>query len=375
MYNTSRRCRQLILFICALPFCATAHVPTVAERMQEAALELLQSLDAAQRSVVQYAWDDAARFRWSNLPASMVAPDGIRMVDLDDTQRQAVFRLLAASLSSQGYAKVTGIVRSDDVLRETMSPQVVANPTTDDEKFLAFLVAGYFSGNYGVAIYGDPAGSTWGWQIDGHHVGANFTVADGLVSFTPLFLGSNPMRLQSGPMAGWMPLPLEGRRGLDLLNSLDEEQRATAIISDEKPADILSGPGRQDSLSEYEGLKADRLSAPQMRLLKQLVAEYALNGATGDELIAVIEAADWEELHFSWHGPTGRDDAFYYRVHGPRVLIEYSRLNPNHEHTILRDPRNDFGADWLGKHYSESHPPLDKVMEDFRERAGIRSDD
>lgn len=374
--NDVRRCyRQLFVLICALPFCAAADTPTVAERMQEAALELLQSLDRAQKSAAHFAWDDAARFRWSNLPASMVEPDGIRMVDLDDTQRQAVFRLLAASMSSQGYAKVAGIVHSDDVLRETMSPKVAANPSTDDEKFLALLVPGYFSGNYGVAIYGDPAGDTWGWQIDGHHVGANFTVADGVVGFTPLFLGSNPMRVQSGPMAGWMPLPLEGRLGLDLLDSLDAEQRRAAIVSDEKPRDILSGPGRMDSLSEYEGLKADRLSVSQMRQLRQLVAEYALNGATGDELMKVIDESDWEGLHFSWHGPTGRDDVFYYRVHGPRVLIEYSRMDANHEHTILRDPRNDFGADWLGKHYSESHPTIDKVMESFRERAGIRSDD
>jgi len=375
MNNVGRCCRQLIVLMCALPFCAAADVTTVAEQMQEAALELLQSLDESQRSVAQYAWDDAARFRWSNLPASMVEPDGIRLVNLDDAQRQIVFRLLAASMSSQGYAKVTGIVRSDDVLRETMSPRVVADPSTDDEKFFAFLVAGYYSGNYGVAIYGDPAGSPWGWQIDGHHIGANFTVVDGDVAFTPLFLGSNPMRLQSGPMAGWMPLPLEGRRGLDLLNSLDEAQRATAIISDEKPGDILSGPGRKDSLSEYEGLKADHLSALQMGLLKQLVAEYVLNGATGDELIEAIDEADWNELHFSWHGPTGRDDPFYYRVHGPRVLIEYSRLDANHEHTILRDPSNDYGEDWLGKHYSESHPTMDKVMESFRERAGIHSDE
>ena len=375
MNKIIRCCRQLFVLFLALPFCAAADTPTVDARMQEAALELLQSLDDEQRSVAHFAWDDAGRFRWSNLPASMVEPDGIRMVDLDDAQRQAVFHLLAESMSSQGYAKVAGIVRSDDVLRESMAPQVAANPSNDNEKFLALLVPGYFSGNYGVAIYGDPAGDTWGWQIDGHHVGANFTVADGVVGFTPLFLGSNPMRVQSGPMAGWMPLPLEGRRGLDLLNSLDEEQRAAAIVSDDKPGDILSGPGRMDSLSEYEGLKADRLSVPQMRLLRQLVAEYALNGATGDELIKVIDEAGWEELHFSWRGPTGRDGVFYYRVHGPRVLIEYSRQDANHEHTVLRDPQNDFGADWLGKHYSESHPTIDEVMKSFRERAGIRSDD
>lgn len=367
--------QALFGLIIAIPLCATADVPGVAERMQEAALDLLQSLDPGQRDAAQFPWDDAARFRWSNLPASMVEPDGIKMIDLDAAQKAAVYRLLAASMSSQGYAKVVGIVRSDDVLRDQMMPSVVAEPATDDEKFRSFLVNGYYSGNYGVAIYGDPAGDTWGWQIDGHHVGANFTVVDGEAGFTPLFLGSNPMRVQEGPMAGWMPLPLEGQLALDLVNSLSAEQRSVAIVSGEKPDDVISGPGRMDSLSEHEGIKADRLSVAQMRLLRQLVAEYAMNGATGDRLMDVIDSADWEELYFSWRGPTGRNDVFYYRVHGPRVLIEYSRQDANHEHTVLRDPENDFGADWLGEHYTESHPSLDDVFESFRRRAGIRTDD
>lgn len=374
--NRTRYYRQAVFaLITAIPLCATAEVPSVAERMQEAALDFLQSLGAEQREAAQFPWDDAARFRWSNLPASMVEPDGIKMNALDDQQKTAVYRLLAVSMSSQGYAKVVGIVRSDDLLREQMMPSVVANPASDDEKFRALLVNGYYSGNYAVAVYGDPAGETWGWQIDGHHVGANFTVADGEAGFTPLFLGSNPMRVQEGPMAGWMPLPHEGRLAHDLVNSMSAEQRSEAVVSQEKPDDILSGPGRMGSLSEYEGIKADRLTVPQMRLLRQLVAEYAMNGATGDRLVDIIDNAGWEELHFSWRGPTGRNDVFYYRVHGPRVLIEYSRQDANHEHTVLRDPENDFGADWLGRHYTESHPNLDDVFESFRRRAGIRTDD
>lgn len=56
----------------------------------------------------------------------------------------------------------------------------------------------------------------------------------------------------------------------------------------------------------------------------------------------------------------------YYRVHGPRILIEYIRQNNNHDHTIVRDPKNDYGEDWLGKHYEEHHPSMKEAMEHTR---------
>ena len=38
-------------------------------------------------------------------------------------------------------------------------------------------------------------------------------------------------------------------------------------------------------------------------------------------------------------------DAWYYRIHGPRVFIEFSHMNPNatHVHSVLRDPEDDYG--------------------------------
>ena len=57
--------------------------------------------------------------------------------------------------------------------------------------------------------------------------------------------------------------------------------------------------------------------------------------------------------------------AVYYRVHGPTILIEYDNVvppgggnrpnDPNHIHTVLRSPGNDFGEDWLKRHHQEHH--------------------
>jgi len=36
----------------------------------------------------------------------------------------------------------------------------------------------------------------------------------------------------------------------------------------------------------------------------------------------------------------------------------------------VRDPRNDYGEDWLGKHCAEHHPSMEQAMENARRAAG-----
>jgi hypothetical protein len=179
------------------------------------------------------------------------------------------------------------------------------------------------------------------------------------------------MAIESGRYAGRMVLSHEGQRGVDLMQSLDEAQQQTALIHPEVARDIFEGPGRRASLAEFEGLAADELSDRQMRLLRLLVREYLENvdyDAAAAQL-ELIEQDGWDELWFSWRGAVDIDDKFYYRVHGPRLLIEYVRQSENHDHSILRDPVNDYGEDWLEQHYKEKHPTLEQAIQDARRRA------
>jgi hypothetical protein len=50
-------------------------------------------------------------------------------------------------------------------------------------------------------------------------------------------------------------------------------------------------------------------------------------------------------------------EAFYYRIHGPRVLVEFDCTadDANHIHSVWRDPENDWGRDVLGEHYRSQH--------------------
>jgi hypothetical protein len=109
-------------------------------------------------------------------------------------------------------------------------------------------------------------------------------------------------------------------------------------------------------MSRFEGLPASELDAPQKKLLFALVEEYVRNADVdaAERHLDAIQRAGLDQLHFSWRGPTSDfRSPFYYRIHGPRVIIEFAVQEPNHIHTIMRDPQNDYGMDWLGLHYEE----------------------
>ena len=152
----------------------------------------------------------------------------------------------------------------------------------------------------------------------------------------------------------------EGSRGVELMESLSAIQQKAALLADETPNDIFEGPGRRASLDRYEGLQTAELSDGQMRLLQALVSEYVRNSDfdAAEAQLELIGANGWEDLWFSWRGPVDIDGEFYFRVHGPRLLIEYNRQNSNHDHSVIRDPANDYGEDWLAHHYKEFHPTL-----------------
>ncbi len=215
-------------------------------------------------------------------------------------------------------------------------------------------------------MFGEPDSAGWGWMLTGHHLAVNFTVVDGRVAFTPLFVGASPQVIRAGPYAGWQVLGHEMVRAFALARSLTDEQRQAVIVSG-APAtnEFFTGRGRKEQLTRMVGIPASKLSARQQLLLWGLVREFV--GSAGDEAadaqLRSIQRDGLNQLHFAWWGST-TDPAqrFMYRIHGPSILIEYVRQGRrstpiNHVHAIVRDPRNDYGGDWLGKHYQEQPHP------------------
>jgi hypothetical protein len=304
----------------------------------------------------------------------MFEPSGLLIRDMNDEQRKATHTLLRASMSSQGYAKVAGVMWLDDILGEIEQVSLDNDSEAANDPYRKAMVETRNSGNFAVAIFGDPGDGDWGWKIAGNHLAVNFTVSGNRVGFTPTFLGSSPMAIESGRYSGRMVLSHEGQRGIDLMQSLSKSQQQTAIIHPEVAREVFEGPGRRASLAKFEGLKGDELSGHQMHLMHLLIREY-LGNVDYDAAAAqleLIEQAGWGELWFSWRGQVDAAEKFYYRVHGPRLLIEYNRQNENHDHSIMRDPVNDYGEAWLEEHYKENHPTLEQAIQDTRRRTDDR---
>jgi len=340
------------------------------EAISKAAQSFLDSLDEEQASIATMPMDTDERATWSNLPIIMVRPAGVLIKDMTDEQKRAAHALMRATMSSQGYAKFAGIMVLEDLLHQIEAQnESRSGPLAD-----AFLATRDYR-NYALSIFGNPNDVNWGWKIAGHHAAANFTISNGRVAFTPTFLGSSPMEVKSGRYAGLMVLAHEGQHGIDLMTSLDSAQQKKATIADEAADNVFEGPGRRKSLDGFEGLSSKELTKEQTHLLHRLVGEY-LHNADHDAAhaqMAAIEEAGWDKLWFSWRGPVDPKGVFYYRVHGPRILIEYNRQDANHDHMIVRDPTNDYGEDWLGKHYTENHPSMAEAMKNARRNATAES--
>ena len=253
--------------------------------------------DARRRAVI--AFGDKERFNWHYVPRGR---EGLPFKAMPAPARAAAHELMKASLSAVGYAKAVNVIRLETVLRQL---ETFGGLLRDAE-------------NYSVTVFGAPdsTAAPWGWRLEGHHLSLNFTLVPGKpVAVTPAFFGANPAEVRSGPLKGLRTLAREQDLGRALAQGMDAAQRRRMTISAQSLGDIVSGPGRAESLASQVGLPAVDLAPPQRELLMQLVEEYARNMRPdlADEHLRRIREAGVERIHFAWAGPIDPGHAHYYR--------------------------------------------------------------
>ena len=177
-------------------------------------------------------------------------------------------------------------------------------------------------------------------------------------------MGSEPTRADTGRYAGTTVLEEELAAGRALINALDEEQRAVAIIDPDKPGENALGEQFQDNaVVPYEGIRLGGLDDAQRELALELVGLYIGNLRDGHAEVRLEEVVrHWDDTYFAWVGGTGPDAVFYYRIHSPVIMIEYDHQplaamhgpggpTRSHVHTVVRTPNgNDYGKDLLRQH-------------------------
>jgi hypothetical protein len=138
------------------------------------------------------------------------------------------------------------------------------------------------------------------------------------------------------------------------------------VLSDQLPPEVFAGAFRDNLELHYQGIRADRLTAPQQELLLGLIETYVGRMAEGHATIKMDEVRRYlTDTHFAWMGGVEEDSVFYYRVHSPVILIEFDHQRGvaldydvptrSHIHTVMRTPNgNDYGKDLLRQHYAQA---------------------
>jgi hypothetical protein len=308
-----------------------------------AANKFLDSLSASLRGKAVYEFASDKKPNWSNLPVTFVPRNGVRLGDLTKEQRSMAMDVVAGVLSKDGYQKVVHIMDGDQQLATGEGPGGKGARGRGGRGGGPMFGAD----NYYLALFGKPSETQpWMVQFGGHHLGLNVTVIGKHFVLTPTHTGAQPARFKRHGNEV-RPLGLENDAGFKLVNSLDDKQRAQAVVAPRPQRDLLLGPGRDGQKPPApEGIPGSALTGEQQTMLLDVIGawENIVEPDAAEARMAEIKH-ELGDTYFSWKGPTAKGSMAYFRVQGPSLWIEYApQGSTDHIHTVVRNPKDDYGA-------------------------------
>lgn len=351
----------------------------------EKAEKLLGELSKEQKEKITYSVNAREWRAWSN-PEFILRPFGLRLEEgkqyineigslltksVSESVAQSILAVVEASLSPEGFKKAISAMRINHFLGEVVKLPNIMNKYS-----------------YNFLLFGSPstsASTPWGWLIYGHHLDIACFFKGSQITLTPSFTGAEPNIIDDGEWKGTEILHKEGNLGLQLMQSLKEEQQAKAQVyknlrddgmkqvygnsnNDETKREELitdtwgpddqrhrCGAFRDNRIVPYEGILASELSTEQQQLILDICHEFLLYHPTKARQIKLDQIKKhFSETYFAWIGGFGDDDAFYFRVQSPVILVEFDHHSgvfltnkepaKYHTHTIVRTPNaGDYG--------------------------------
>lgn len=293
-------------------------VTTLINDIASYATRYLDLLDQAQRTKSTYVFNDPELTRWHWTTPGNFPRNGLPLREMGTSQRDAALALLQTSLS------VYGLQKSLDIIS-------LQNDLGNDPEL------------YYVTVFGTPGVEPWGWRWEGHHLSRRFNIINGKLSVTPFFLGAWPTVNNAGLKA----MEREEWAARELVTSLDNNQRATAIFQQDAPGRHVTQNEAYVTPLETVGISASNLNSNQQALIMEVIHKYL---DTLPDLVAAphldrLQAAGFENITFAWAGPLEAQRPHYYRLQGPTFLLENdnSRNRGTHIHSVWRDFAEDFG--------------------------------
>ncbi|NUT71356.1 DUF3500 domain-containing protein [Pseudarthrobacter sp. C4D7] len=327
--------------------------PTAA--MVAAARKLLGTVTADQAGKLCYAVDAPEWQSWAN-PEFMQHDTGLRLDEIVAPVRDAVLGVMEASLSPAGFELVRNLMRINGFLGDLVELPLLMNE---------------FSYNF--ALYGEPSETEpWGWQLFGHHAALNCLVAGTQLVVSPVFMGAEPDMIDAGPHQGVKVFKERIALARQLMAALPEDlqERAVvyaAMVDPAMPAGRLH-PGDERHLGgcfqdnrviPYEGIPVTGMPPGARELLDAVVEDFIAYLPDGPRAARRREIQEhYGETFFSWIGGWEGEEAFYFRVQSPVVVLELDHHTgvflsneepaPFHMHTVVRTPNgNDYGRELL----------------------------
>lgn len=303
---------------------------------RNAAQRFINSLSSEQKQICLRPWSDSNRVKWSNLPLEQVDRDGLRLDQMQDSQRIFVHEILRTILSEQGYQKALFIMQYDEDThnRLTAAKSGIAH-RYGQEKYWTWIFA----------LPDDK--KSWGFKFEGHHLSINMIFSPKGVSCTPHFTGINPGLTNKGMNAGKYLLYHESEVGKDLFLSLNETQRKKAHI-DTLPftIDVRTQTGKESFLSDGKGLPYFEMNSKQKSMVTTIVSAWVDNFHSD---IAQSKKKLMEQyiakMRLVWMGTNNVQELHYYGLIGPGWVIEFATRDQGiqHFHTLWRILPDDFG--------------------------------
>ncbi|MBT2248617.1 DUF3500 domain-containing protein [Arthrobacter sp. BHU FT2] len=321
--------------------------------MAAAARKLLGVLAPAQARTLRYAVDAQEWQSWAN-PEFMQHDTGLRLDELDAPVRDAILGMVEASLSPAGFDLVRNLMRINGFLGDLVELPLLMNE---------------FSYNF--ALYGEPSETEpWGWQLFGHHAALNCLVAGTQLVISPVFMGAEPDGIDAGPHRGVKVFKERIALARRLMGTLPADLRARAVTypsmvdpampegrlhaGDERH---LGGCFQDNRVIPYEGILVTDMPREARDLLDALVDDFIAYLPDGPRAARHREIREHHgETFFSWIGGWEGEEAFYFRVQSPVVVLELDHHTgvflsnddpaPFHMHTVVRTPNgNDYGRE------------------------------
>ncbi|KAL1898465.1 hypothetical protein Sste5346_003368 [Sporothrix stenoceras] len=316
-----------------------------------AANGVVSLLSAEQKKATLYHIDAPEWRTWSN-PEFLLSNKGIRLDEISSELREATLKVLAASLSPEGYDKAITAMRINGFLGELVESPKVMNE---------------FSYNF--ALFGTPSTTApWGFSFYGHHLCLNIFFYKTQMVLSPWFTGAEPNLIDAGPYKGSRILTVEEAVGLELMQGLEPEVQAKAQIykqmrdpgmphgrwnhDDQRH---LCGAYRDNRVVPYEGVVVADLPEASQQLVTKIVEAFLSYLPASVRAKRIAQVQKWyKETYFCWIGGYGDADPFYYRLQSPVLIVEFDHhsgvfLNNAepakfHIHTLLRTPNGgDYG--------------------------------